>query len=461
MELSDYVRVLRKSWILIAVAALLGIGVATAFTLTRTPLYTSQSTLVLSTQAGETISEMQQGQSYTMERVATYSGLVTMPAVIQPVIDELRLDISSATLAHAVTASSPLNTGLISITVSDPDPQRAADIANALSVSLTDTVEKIETPAGEEDCPIRLSLVKEALPASAPSSPNLPLNLALGGLVGLALGVGIAVLREVLDTRVRTGDDLLQATHAPLVGTIPFDPSASEHPVALRADPLSGRSESFRVLRTNLQFLDTGAHRSFVITSSTHSEGKSNTAINLALALADADIRVALVDADLRKPKVADYLGLEGGAGLTDVLIGRADAAEVMQPWGEGRLHVLAAGRIPPNPSELLGSTRMEDLLRSLEQDFDAVLLDAPPLLPVADAAILARASGGALMVVKAGSTTRRNVAAATMALQNAGATLAGAVLSMVPTRGPDASAHDYGYGYGKPTASANASAGK
>jgi len=192
-----------------------------------------------------------------------------------------------------------------------------------------------------------------------------------------------------------------------------------------------------------------GGRSSFFITSSIPSEGKTTTTINLAVALADAGKRVALIDTDLRKPKVAEYLSIEGAVGLTDVLIGRANVSDVLLPWGGRSLYVLPAGKIPPNPSELLGSAQMTVLLEMLERNFDIVLCDAPPLLPVTDAAILARATSGALMVVAAGRTARHQLAGATDALNAVGTKLVGFVMSMVPTRGPDSYYSGYGYGYG------------
>ncbi|MDF2576452.1 MAG: chromosome partitioning protein, partial [Agromyces sp.] len=193
--------------------------------------------------------------------------------------------------------------------------------------------------------------------------------------------------------------------------------------------------------------LETDGRSSYVITSSVPSEGKSTTTINLAIALADAGKRVALLDTDLRKPKVAEYLGIEGGAGLTDVLIGRARLSDVMLPWGNRSLYVLPAGKIPPNPSELLGSKSMRQLLEALERDVDIVLCDAPPLLPVTDAAILANATSGAILVVSAGHTNRHQLSGAVDALNTAGAHIAGVAMTMVPTRGPDSYAYGYGYG--------------
>jgi capsular exopolysaccharide synthesis family protein len=448
MELSDYIRVLRKSWLIIVAAALVGVAAAAAYSLTRTPIYAAESQVFVSTQGSGTTAELQQGNTFTQARVTTYANLVTTPLVMAPVIDDLGIDATAAELAKHVAASSAINTTIISIAVQDADPVLAADIANELSQSLTETVQKIETPAGSDVSPVLLTSVTEAQPSTVPVSPNVPLNLILGGLVGLALGIGIAILREVLDTRVRTQRDVAAVTDRPLIGAIPFDPRAKDRALIVHDDPLSPRSEAFRALRTNLQFLDMDGGHSFVITSSLPSEGKSTTALNLALALADAGKNVALLDADLRKPKVAEYLGIEGGAGLTDVLIGRARVEDVMQSWGDRSLYVLPSGRIPPNPSELLGSQHMQTLLADLERSFDVVICDAPPLLPVTDAAILAKQTSGAIVIVSTGRTTTHQLSSAIEALDTVGARVAGLVMTMTPTKGPDSYGYGYGYGY-------------
>ncbi|MGX1701067.1 polysaccharide biosynthesis tyrosine autokinase [Microbacterium sp. NPDC055357] len=448
MELTDYIRILRKNWMIIVVAALLGVVVAAGYSLTRTPQYQAQSTVFVSSQSAGTIGELQQGTNFTQARVATYASLVSTPIVANPVIAELDLGITAAQLASKVVTTATTNTTLISISVTDADPVLAADIANALASSLTDAVESIEKLSDSETSPVRLTRVRDALPPASPSSPNLSQNLAVGGLVGLAVGLAVALLRTLLDTRIRTPRDIDQLTDRPVLGAIAFDPKAKDRPLIVHADPQSPRAESFRVLRTNLQFIDMGERASFVVTSSLPSEGKSTTTINLAIALADAGRRVALLDADLRKPKVAEYLGVEGGAGLTDVLIGRAELTDVMQQWGRRSLYVLPSGKIPPNPSELLGSTRMQDLLAVLEREFDVVLCDAPPLLPVTDAAVLARNTSGAIVIVATGKTNRRQLTSALEALTTVRAKIAGIVMTMVPTRGPD-SYYTYGYGYG------------
>lgn len=446
MELSDYIRTLRTHWALILATTLLFVGAAAAWSLTRTPLYEATSKVFVSAQGGTSINDLQQGSTFTQARVSAYVNLATTPTVLDPVIDALGLDVTAADLEDYVTASTPPDTPIISITATDPDPQLAADLANAVGASLTATVVELETLPSTGTSPVKLTPVAGALPATTPASPNVPLNLALAGVLGLAVGIGIGVLRTVLDTRIRTPRDIAEVTDRPILGAIPFDPGAKVRPIILHAEPHDARSEAFRALRTSLQYVDMDGGHSFVVTSSVAGEGKTTTAVNLAIALADAGKSVALIDGDLRMPKVADYLGIEGAVGLTDVLIGRVDLDDVLLPWGGRSLSILPAGSIPPNPSELLGSAQMQTLMARLAGEVDIVILDAPPLLPVTDAAVIAGRTTGAIVVVAAGSTTRTQLRATVGILAAVEARISGVVLTMVPTRGADA----YGYGYGQ-----------
>lgn len=452
MELSEYIRILRKNWVIIVVAITAGIGLSAAFSFTRTPLYESSSTLFVQSQAGATITELQQGTRFTESRMATYASIATKPIVLEPVIEELGLDVSPRELAENVTATTPSNETLITVTAVDPDPDQAAVISNAVADSLTEAVETIETPNGADMSPVRVTRVERAEAAETPASPDIPLNLTLGALIGIALAIGGTAMRQVLDTRIRSARDLNQIATIPLLGSIAFDPKAKQRPLITHASPLSARAESFRAFRTNLQYLDMAGRPSFVITSAMPGEGKSTTAINLAIALADAGQRVALVDADLRKPKVADYLSLEGGAGLSDILIGRVALEDVLVRWGDRSMFVLPSGKIPPNPSELLSSRRMQSLLEDLEREFDVVLCDAPPVLPVTDAAVLSRSTGGTIVIVAAGRTNRHQVEASLASLQAVNAKIVGAVLTRVPTRGPDSHYSTSRYAYRVPT---------
>lgn len=445
VELRDYIRILRKSWIVIVISTLVGVAAAAGYSLLQKPEFAASSKVFVSTSAGQSVTDLAQGNSFTVQRVKTYSDLATTPIVLLPVIANLNLNTTAGDLAKNVAVSAALDTTIIEITVTNEDPVLAAEIADSVSESLTASVERIETPSAEGAAsPVQLTRVQEAEVPSEPVSPRVALNLVLGALLGLVLGLAFAVLRERLDNRIRNERDVELVTDAPIVGGIAFDPKAAQRPLIVHADPRSPRAESFRTLRTNLSFLDVGAHgRTFVVTSSVASEGKSTTAANLAISLADSGARVLLVDADLRRPKVAEYMGIEGGVGITDVLIGRADLLDVVQPWGRSKLFVLPAGKIPPNPSELLGSKAMSNLIELFNREFDAVIFDAPPLLPVTDAAILAKGVGGAIVVVAAGRTHKNQLKGAVTALENVGAPVSGVVLTMLPTRGADA----YGYG--------------
>jgi len=447
VELRDYLRILHKNWILIVALSLLGIAAASTVSIVATPKYVSSTELYVSVRSGvdSATSELVQGTSFARQAVTSYVSIVNSARVLEPVIDDLGLDVTSQQLAARVTAASPLNTVLIQISVTDDDPVMAANIANSVGENFIDVVvNALEKPEGGGASMVKIETVEPALPAAKPASPNVPLNLVLGLLVGLAVGIGTAVLRTVLDTRIHSSHDVELVTDKPLLGGISFDPDAQKRPLVVHVDPRSPRAESFRTLRTNLQFLnvDSGP-RSFVVTSSVPGEGKSTTAANLAISLAETGARVALVDGDLRLPRLAQYMGIEGAVGLTDVLIGRAQLSDVLQKWGRAQLYVLPSGRIPPNPSELLGSGNMKRLLLSLTTDFSYVIIDSPPLLLVTDAAVVSKLADGAILVAASGRTKRAELAAAVRALDHIGSKLLGVVITMLPTKGPDA----YGYG--------------
>jgi succinoglycan biosynthesis transport protein ExoP len=449
VDLRDYLRIFRKRWPIIVAFLLVGGAAAAAVAFRATAVYAAHTQLFVTTPSGgDNTASLQQGNTFTQERVKSYAAIVSSPIVLNPVIASLHLAETPAQLGANVSASAPLNTVLINVTVHDTSPARAKAIADAVSLSFTKVVAALETPANGGTSPIKVSVVKQADIPGAPVSPNKKLDIALGVLIGLALGVGVAVLRETLDTTIKNTSDLNAVSKASFLGGIIFDPDVPKRPLITHADPQSRRAESFRQLRTNLQFVDV-AHRSksFVITSSIGGEGKSTTSANLALALAATGSRVALVEGDLRRPKVADYLGLERAVGLTTVLIGQATVTDVMQSWGNGQLHVLPAGRVPPNPSELLGSQAMQNVIRQLEAAYDYVLIDAPPLLPVTDATVLSRIAGGAIVVVGAGRIRRDQLRRSLETLAAVDAPVHGLILNFLPTKGPDAYTY-YAYGY-------------
>jgi capsular exopolysaccharide synthesis family protein len=419
---------------------LAGLVVGGTVSLLSKPTYTAETQLFVAIQNSGSVQELQQGNTFSQARVQSYVKAATTPVVLQPAIDALGLDARPADLARRVKASADLNTVLISITASDSSPVQAASIAQAAADSLIDAVEKLETPANGGSSPVRLSVIAPAVAPQVPSAPNTKLDLLLGAVLGFALGIGAAYVRKVTDNKIRGEADLRKVTAAPILAGIAFDAEATKSPLLTQAGAQSPRAESFRQLRTNLQFATVASSsNTILVTSSNPGEGKSTTAINLALAYAQSGRSVCLIDADLRRPMIGDYLGLERTAGLSTALIRTADVTDLLQPWGEDDLVVLTSGRIPPNPSELLGSDEMKQLLLRLENSFDVVIIDTPPLLPVTDAAVLAQAVDSVLLVVGAKRTKLNELERSLASLEMVGSRTLGVVLNRTPAKGPDA----------------------
>ena len=279
--------------------------------------------------------------------------------------------------------------------------------------------------------------------------PKTARNIAIGLALGVVLGIGLAVLRDLLDNTVKDRQTLEEITGAGLVGNIPLDKERRNEPAISFDSDNSAIAEAFRKLRTNLQFLAVdNPPRVIVVTSSMPGEGKTTTAINIALALAEAEHNVVLVDGDMRRPKLDKYLDLVGPVGFSTVLSGAASLSEVLQKTRFPGLTVLTSGAIPPNPSELLGSLAAKKVLNELRAHFDYVIVDSSPLLAVTDAAILAADSDGVLIMARFGQTKREQLAHAVGNLKNVGAPILGAVFTMMPTRGSH-SDNSYGYGEG------------
>ncbi|WP_083706468.1 polysaccharide biosynthesis tyrosine autokinase [Arthrobacter sp. QXT-31] len=445
MEPKDYLALMRRSWLLITCLALLGLLGGGASALLVKPTYESETQLFVAIQNSGSVQELQQGNTFSQARVQSYVKTVATPAVLQPVIDSLGLSESPLQLAERVKATSDLNTVLITIAVEDSSPVQAAAIAQATGTSLIKVVDSLERSDKTSESPVKLSVVTPAVAPTTAISPNTKLSLSLGLMGGLVVGLGAAVLRHRLDNRIGGESDLRAITDSPILGGISFESEAKGRPLITQIAGQSPRAESFRQLRTNLQFATVGQKSAAVlVTSSLPGEGKTTTATNLAIALSQAGQSVVLVDADLRRPMVSEYLGLERNVGLTTVLIGTAELNDVLQPWGDDNLYVVSSGRIPPNPSELLGSEAMVQVIKRLEATFDVVIIDSPPLLPVTDATVLSQSVGGVILVVDSKNTTQASVQRSLQSLSMVDANLLGVVLNRLPVKGPDS----YGYSY-------------
>ncbi|WP_315095905.1 polysaccharide biosynthesis tyrosine autokinase [uncultured Cellulomonas sp.] len=441
MELRQLIALMRRHWPSVVILTVLGALAGLGLSLATPKEYSAQNQVLITVQVGDSIGDLNQGTSYAERVVATYSKVARSPVVLDPVVEELGLPGTGRTLRGSVAVSTDPAAPIITVTATWGDAETAAAIANSVAQNLALTVQDLSPTAADGSPTVLVNSIDPATPPGNPSVPHTRQNIALGALLGLVLGLGWAALRTTLDVKVRTDADVAALVPVPVLATVALDAQAAARTPVIIAPATSARSEEYRRLRTNLQFVNVANRpRSIVVTSSRSGEGKSATVANLAATLASAGARVCLVDADLRRPSVAKYLGLEGAVGLTTILIGRVSLDDALQPYGDENLQVLASGQIPPNPSELLGSDAMVALLAQLRQRFDMVLVDTAPLLPVTDAAILSTSVDGVLVVAGSGIVTREQLKQSISMLDAVGAHILGIVLNRTK-RAPDGTA--------------------
>lgn len=448
LEFRQVVAALRAGWWLVLAGLLIGGGVALTVSMIMPREYTSETQFFVSTGDPTTTSEAFQGGQFSQERVGSYARLLTGESLAERVIDRLQLDREPGELASAITASAVADTVLIDVTVTDRSPELTREIAAALGSEFVELVGELESAGGSGGSLVRVAVTDAPKVPADPSSPRTTRNVALGVLVGLVIGAGIAILRVRLDRSVKDPDEAAEILGAPVIGTVLRDAMLEKQHVIVRTGA-SRTAEDYRQLRTNLQFLNVDEPpKVIMVSSAVPSEGKTTLVVNLALALVDAGRRVTVIEADLRRPKVTRYLGMVGGVGLTNVLVGTANVDEVVQTYGTLDLSVIPAGPTPPNPGELLASSHMSAVVQKLRGQNDYVLIDAPPLLPVADSSALAAMADGVLLSVRYGSTTKEQLRQAANTLERVGSTTLGVILNIVPQRAELASAYGYGYSY-------------
>jgi len=311
-----------------------------------------------------------------------------------------------------------------------------------------------------------LRIIDPAYPAPEPIKPKKKLNLLGGAFLGIFLGWGLALLKEKMDTSVKTMEELEQIGHTVLANipvirgkngsrsrkseeTFSQEQQAKQIASSLvtHFEPKSAVSEAYRTFRTNIQFaqLDKSV-KTLLVTSPGPSEGKSTTISNLAITLAQQEIKTVLIDADLRKPVLHSVFGLSREKGLTHYLMGKAALEQVVRPTGIENLSLISCGALPPNPAELLGSQKLKELLERLKTEFEMVLFDSPPAMAVTDAVVLSTLLDGVVLVVSSGQTNRNSLRYAASALKNVGANLLGVVLNKIKMESLYGSYHYYHY---------------
>jgi capsular exopolysaccharide synthesis family protein len=440
MDLRHVLAAFHRWRVVMTVLFLLSLGTAGIFAALSPRTYASNTTVFFSLNRSASASTLAQGSTYTQNAVKTYSQVVTLSLVLEPVIRTLNLELTSNELAQHISVQTQPDTVLATITASADSAALATRIANAVSVQLGTAVLSLSPGGPDSPGAVRVTQVSAASTPRLPESPNIPVVFGLGVMAGLFLAVAAAVLLDLL-TSPLVDDERVEA-RSPIIGKIVRDKRTRTHPLPILSHPTQARAESFRSLRTNLRHLQkTDAARCVVVTSALAREGRTGIAVNLALTIAQSHRRVLLIDADLRHPAVAKRLGLGTGHGLSDILLGEQRMEDVIrsmsaETWKDKTvLHVLDAGQQVPDPGELFARTEMTEMLDEARKRYDWVIIDTPPLLPVTDAALLAGQSESTLLVVNARSTTVRDFEESQTALRLAGARVHGVVVNAVRGR--------------------------
>jgi capsular exopolysaccharide synthesis family protein len=409
------------------------------------------------------LSDLQRDKALLSERYGEkHPEIVTITASIQDVSRSLDTELAKAksaihrdyesalleerTLATALSDQKALATDLDRRNVDYTVLERNAQGNRELFETLLQREKELQVLANSRGNNVRL--VEHAGIPGAPFSPNVRRSTMLGGLAGLLLALGLVVSLDYIDDTVKTADDVTRKLGLACLGLVPAVNDGGSRPV-LSSEASGQFGEAIRSLRTSVAFCSPlEGNTLLLITSAQPLEGKTTTACNLAAALAYGGSRVLLIDADMRRPSVHDGFHLENGTGLADLLDGRARLQDAVRRLSDPDIWVMTAGTIPANPSELLGSARMDELLAHLRAGpFDWVVIDSPPVLAVTDAAVLAPRVSGVAFVLGAGMTRRRFADRAIDTVAATKARILGAVLNRVDVV-RDRLAYSEYYGY-------------
>jgi capsular exopolysaccharide synthesis family protein len=435
VDFKQFLHVLRRRWITIVAMVAIAVGVAAVINWQMTPQYESKSRVFIGLDL-QNSSDTTGALYQAIARAQSYADLADSSELMNQVIGDLDLPVTPNELADQIDAEVVQDTTILELTVRDEDPEQAQSIARIHSQRLTEFLSGLESPDDSTGSSISVRITDKSTYNGSPVSPRTWLNYGVALLIGLLIGIGAAIARHILDRTVSSQEHVQEVTDKPVLASIGYDGGIKKNPLLTDLGSFAPRTEAFRVLRTNLQFLDLDHQpRCLVISSAVPGEGKTMTSTNLAIALAQTGRRTLLIDGDLRRPRVAGQLGLDAAIGLTTVLVGNTDVKDAIQVHEASGLHFLASGAKPPNPTEILQSRVTHDLIRELCDSYDMVIIDGPPLLPVADASVLSTIADGVILVVQHGKTSRDAVSDAIKRLEQVGGRLFGIAVNMIPKR--------------------------
>lgn len=431
LELAEYGRAVARGWWIVLVCLAAGLGAAAFVTAQTAPVYQSSVKFFAVTPSATGQSTLQ-SQELSRNRVTAYANLVKSEGFLDRVVRGSGTGLSGRDLADNVGASADRDTLTLSVVVSQPDQAKAFAIGRAIASNLASAAGDLDTGGAVTN----LTVVAGPTNDPAPVSPRVPLNLAIGALLGLAAGIAVPVARRLSDKTLQSPQEIAEATGLPVLARIPL--SGGARPPARVLDQSNGAllEEAGRRLRTNIDhFPALGGAGVVAVTSAGPREGRTTVALMLARAWAEAGERVLLVEADLRTPRLASSLGLGAATGLSDVLSGRLTAEQAIQRTAVEGLHAIGAGSAPPNPTELLDGPALTGFLDGVRGSYARVVLDGPPMEPYSDAAVLAAAADCTILVVRHRQVTRDGLGAVLRNLELVNATVAGAAVNALPGR--------------------------
>jgi succinoglycan biosynthesis transport protein ExoP len=443
LDLRAYARLLRKRKWIIIFALIVCVALAAFYTARKTPKYEASATLFVG-QPQITVAQLPTGLAVTNlsnQLLKSYAEIITSRSNALAAIADSGIPVSPGVVRSGLTADPIVGTLVLKLNYIGTDPSLAQQIVNAVADTF---VAQINAGNAGSKTAIPVRIIDRAVQPSAPISPNTTRNLTLAALLGLAGGVGLAFVIEHLDVTVKHREEI-EHLGMHVLGTIPALDTHGED-VFLDRDTQGLGGEAFRKVRTAIGFLGVEAPiRTLLVTSPFAQEGKTTVSLNLAAAFALGGLRTLLVEADLRRPSLHKRFPTNSTNGLTTAIVGQVTVEEAISPTDTKNLSVMLAGAIPPNPVELLGSEQMAALLERLGRSFDVVIVDSPPVLPVADAATIMARTDGVLIVARTGKTDRRKLSESTALVSRAGGRFLGVVLNY---QKPSEAPYEYSYYY-------------
>ena len=432
--------ILRSRWRFFTAVLVAGLLWSLYLLWSTAPSYQSSATLFVSTPPSSGISNMSVAAMVTQERVRSYADLATDSKVLGAAAERLP-GMSESDLQDRVSAQAEENTLLLVVEALGDTPEEAKQVNTVVVEEIIRVIGEMEEPGdGDVELPFIVNVASDPSLGTDPVEPKIPMGLGIGFAVSLLVAAAATLIRQGLDSTVRTSKEIAVLAAAPCFAVLPTDGRAARELTA--SAPASPFSEAIRVLRSNLQFMELdGPQRTVLITSAVEGAGRTTIALELAVSFARADKSVLLIDLDLRRSTLAARLQLSNDGGLVSLLVGTSDLGSEVQRHASG-VDVLVGGPTPPNPAELVHSDAMRALLAEVGHRYDMVVIDGLAVLPTADAAAIAHDVDGVLLVVDQGVTRRAEVLEAAKRLRASGGRLVGVVINRAPAGQAD------GYGY-------------